>query len=92
MADNESAAGSEEVPTHNSVKITDGSIDNANAVYYSAGKNYYQEIKKRYMDKDDIVGYLNSPVISPFSSKIAGNTLTTYALPYYGNITYYGSL
>ena len=90
MADNESAAGSEEVPTHNSVKITDGSIDNANAVYYSAGKNYYQEIKKRYMDKDDIVGYLNSPVISPFSSKIAGNTLTTYALPYYGNITYYG--
>ena len=49
MADNESAAGSEEVPTHNSVKITDGSIDNANAVYYSAGNNYYQEIKKRYM-------------------------------------------
>lgn len=87
---NKSEVSSEEVPLNNGVEIANDSIDNANAVYYSADKNYGQEIIKRYMDKDDILGYLDSPVLSPFSSMIAGNTLTTYALPYYGNITYYG--
>lgn len=65
-------------------------VDSANAVYYSAEKNYGEEIVERYVNKGDILGYLDSPYVSPFSSMIAGNTLSTYALPYYGNITYYG--
>ena len=68
----------------------DTELDNANAVYYSAEKNYGEEIVERYVNKSDLLGYLDSPYVSPFSSMIAGNTLSTYALPYYGNITYYG--
>lgn len=68
----------------------DAELDNANAVYYSAEKNYGEEIVDHYVNKSDLLGYLDSPYVSPFSSMIAGNTLSTYALPYYGNITYYG--
>ena len=50
--------------------------------------NYNQYVD--YMDKFDFFKYVDSPYVSPFSSMIAGNTLSTYALPYYGNITYYG--
>lgn len=66
------------------------SLDESNALYYNADVNHGQEVYERYVNKADILGYLQSPYLSPFSAMIAGNVLTSYALPYYGNLTYYG--
>lgn len=72
----------------------DESIENEikaeDSIDYYTDTDYGDELVERYVNKADLLGYMDSPYISPLSSMIAGDALVTYALPYYGNLIYYG--
>lgn len=63
----------------------------SNADHYNTYNTYGNELVFKYTNRNDILAYLQSPYITSFNSYLNSNFLNSYALPYYGNLTYYGS-
>ncbi len=45
----------------------------------------------KYLHREDLFDYIENPYLSNINNALESHILTSYALPYYGNITYYGN-
>lgn len=82
--------GSVIIPFSSSVEESIEEIDDSDNTDYYTDAGYNEEVVQQYLNREDLFGYLDSPYVSPFNSMIEDRNLVYYALPYYGNITYYG--